>query len=194
MKNDIKSYKLAFCFPLILSYCLMAAQISDLPKTDVTDWEEMVSYDGRFRILSPGNLTAKQDTVQTPIGPLVYHTHFYHADDDQKENYVYMLSYCDYPAFTMHSDSTELIEEFFATTIDAAVSSVNGVLMYSTDTDLSSFPGKLWRIDYLSGQGIIKTKAVVVRNRYYAIQTVTRKGMGLNRSSDLFLDSFRLLE
>lgn len=180
---------------LFLLLCLAGVQAQDGPiHSPINDWEETISYEGRFRILSPGKMDNKADTIKTPLGDLVYHTFFFHTNDQQEENYVYMLSYCDYPDFTVHSDSLDLLPDFFATTIESAVSSVRGNLMYSTDTDLDDYPGKLWRIDYLNGKGIIKTKAIVVDNRYYAVQTVTQKGRAINQASDAFLDSFRLLK
>ncbi len=178
----------------LFSFSSLVAQEGPLTHSVLDKWEEMISYDGRFRIMSPGKMENKQDTVKTPIGNLVYHTYYFQTNDKSEENYVYMLSYCDYPAYTVHSDSLELLLDFFDTTVEAAVSSVRGELMYSTDTDLDDYPGKLWRIDYLNGQAIIKTKALVVNSRYYAVQTVTKKGMGVNQSADVFLDSFRLLE
>lgn len=180
---------------LLLSCCFSDGVAQDGPiPSPLYDWEELISYEGRFRVLSPGKMESKADTIETPLGDLVYHTFFFHTNDKKEENYVYMLSYCDYPEFTVHSDSLDLLQAFFDTTVESAVSSVRGNLMYSTDTDLDDYPGKLWRIDYLNGRGIIKTKAVVVDNRYYAVQTVTRKGRAINQASDAFLDSFRLLK
>lgn len=185
-----------FCFLFLFTLCYSSAIAQDeaMLNSPISKWEETISYDGRFRILSPGKMENKADTVKTPLGNLIYHTCFFHTNDAKQENYVYMLSYCDYPDLTVHSDSLELLADFFHTTIEAAVSSVRGELMYSTDTDLDDYPAKLWRIDYLNGRGIIKTKAVVVDNRYYAVQTVTQKGRAINQSSDAFLDSFRLLK
>lgn len=184
----------SFLFLLALAYTSADAQDEVMLNSPISQWEETISYEGRFRILSPGKMENKADTVKTPLGNLVYHTYFFHTNDTKQENYVYMLSYCDYPELTVHSDSLDLLSDFFHTTIEAAVSSVRGELMYSSDTDLNDYPAKLWRIDYLNGRGIIKTKAVVVDNRYYAVQTVTQKGRAINQSSDAFLDSFRLLK
>ena len=178
----------------LFSFSSVKAQEGPLVHSVLDKWEEMISYDGRFRLMSPGKMESKHDTMKTAIGELVYHTFYFQTDEKSEENYVYMLSYCDYPPYTIHSDSSDLLLDFFETTVETAVSSVRGELMYSTDTDLNDYPGKLWRIDYLNGRAIIKTKALVVKSRYYAVQTVTKKGMGVNQSADVFLDSFRLLE
>lgn len=156
-------------------------------------WEEIKSYEGKFRILSPESMIKKVDTVETQIGKLAYHTHFF-QDDLQGENLFYMLSYCDYPEYTVHSDSTALLPDFFEATMESAAKSVNGDLLYADDFSYREYPGKVWRIDYLEGKALIKTRAYLIGRRYYALQTITLKDRSLNTASDKFLDSFRFLE
>lgn len=157
------------------------------------NWREFNSYDGNFSILSPGAMVEKVDSVTTPIGKLAYHTFFFQTEQQNADNVVYMISYCDYPPGTIHSDSTELLEEFFAATLEAAQESVDGELVYERSAKHKGYPGKIWRINYLEGQALIKTHAFVVQNRYYTLQTVTRKSRSINLSSEKFLDSFKLL-
>ena len=159
-----------------------------------TRWDFFQSIEGKFRIKVPnGDMAFKTDTIDTGIGKVAYHTYFHQADQPDKSNVLYMVSYCDYPIHAMHSDSTELIEEFFESTIDAAKFSIAGDLVYTDDVELNGFPGKFWRIDYLQNQAVIKTKAFIVKNRYYSIQTVMFKKLSLNPDSDRFLESFGLL-
>ena len=186
------------CFLLCLAMPLMGQRLDigkekEQPIKVDDQWEEIKSYDGKFRILSPEAMTKKIDTVETQIGQLAYHTHFF-QDDLQGENLFYMLSYCDYPEYTVHSDSTELLPEFFEATMESAAASVNGELLYSDDFSYREYPGKVWRIDYLEGKALIKTRAYLIGRRYYAMQTITLKDRSLNTASDKFLDSFRFLE
>jgi hypothetical protein len=104
-----------------------------------------------------------------------------------------MITFCDYPPGSIHSDSTELLKDFFDASIDQATSSVHGELAYQNDVTLKGYPGKLWRINYLRGQALIKTRAFMVENRFYTIQTVTVKDMAINAASDRFFDSFIIL-
>lgn len=157
-------------------------------------WEEFKSYSGRFRVLLPGEMKEKLDTIPTSVGALAYHTFYYQPSEKNSDNLVYMVSFCDYPEFTIHSDSTELLREFFDATMDAARRSVRGELTYQDEIEQNGFPGRLWRIDYLDGKAVIKTKALVVGRRYYAVQTITFRNRSLNLSTDRFLDSFRLLQ
>ncbi|MEM9849774.1 MAG: hypothetical protein AAF847_17925 [Bacteroidota bacterium] len=157
-----------------------------------SDWVLYEAKDESFSILAPDELQEKIDTFQTDLGELHYHT-LYHQSTEATGNQVYMLSYCDYPAGTIHSDSTDILQDFFEETIETATFSINGELMYQADESVFNYPGKYWRIDYRKGTAVIKTKAFVVDNRYYAIQVVATKARHINPDSDKFMNSFRLL-
>lgn len=155
-------------------------------------WQEFSHYDGRFSVVSPGPFTEKIDSVRTALGVLAYHSFFFQPSAENADNAVYMVSYCDYPEGSVHSDSIGLVQDFFDATQESAALSVRGDVRYSDSVALYNYPGRIWRIDYRDGRASIRTRAYVVANRYYAIQTVCKKELGLNPSSDRFLDSFRL--
>ncbi|MEL7021657.1 MAG: hypothetical protein AAGK47_08615 [Bacteroidota bacterium] len=158
------------------------------------DWRATTSLEGRFRIYAPAQLVESTDTIETAVGKLVYHTFFHHTNPKSAENVMYMLSYVDYPQGAMHSDSISLLESFFHTTTTTAAEAVKGKLLYVSDTELSGYPGRLWRIDYLEDEAVIRTRAYMVEDRYYALQTVSLRERNLNRSGERFLDSFELLD
>ena len=157
------------------------------------DWQEYKSFEGKFRVLVPAEMTAKVDSIQTEVGTLAYHTHLYQPSDVQEaENLIYMVSYVDYPAYSIHSDSVELIQDFFDNTVESATEAVVGKLIYAAETSMQDYPGRLWRIEYLEDRAVIKTRAFLVENRYYAIQTICLKEKALNTASDTFFDSFKI--
>ena len=164
------------------------------PRTswEITDakWEEIRSYEGRFRVISPAELWEKKDTLETAVGDMVYNTLYYAPNSDKAENEVYMISYVDYPEGALHQDSVELITALLDETQAAAAESVRGEIMFSQDGIQQSFPYRYWRIDYLNGRGSIRTKAIVAGNRFYTVQTVTQRAYGINHSTDRFIDSF----
>ena len=164
-----------------------------LMSASIQDWQEFKSLEGAFRVIVPGEMKEKTNTIQTTIGTLEYHTFIYQDEDKDADNVLYMVSYCDYPNNTIHSDSLELINDFFKNTIESSVQSIDGELAYSTAVKLYEYPGRLWRINYNGAQATIKTKAFMVKQRYYAIQAVTYRDKSLNPSMDRFLDSFQLL-
>lgn len=171
---------------------VQSESIAYVTSIGVDGWVEIQSNEGRFRIIAPGEMTSKVDSIDTEIGKMAYHTLFYESKEEGSDNLIYMLSYCDYPEYTMHSDSAELVKEFFDATLEAAQSSVRGELIYSDDVGLNKYPGRFWRIDYLNGQAVIKTKALLVERRYYSLQTISKKSKSLNRSTDRYLESFRI--
>jgi len=159
-----------------------------------SSWVPTNSYDGRFQLLSPGLMLEKTDSIETPLGKLAYRVHFFQPEDKTADNLLYMVSWCDYPEGSLHADSTEMLEEFFDATMESAAFSVKGSVVYSDVYKMEEYPGRIWRIDYLDGNAIIKTRAFVVGSRYYALQTVSRKERHLNILGEKFFDSFRLIE
>jgi len=156
----------------------------------VNPWKEYKSVEGKFQVLTPGDFDKAVDTVRTDLGKLAYHILVYNNQQKNAENLFYMITFCDYPPGTIHSDSTALLKDFFEASIDQAASSVKGEVVYQSDVSLQGYPGKVWRINYLRDQAVIKTKAFMVRNRFYSIQTVTLKDMAMNAASERFFDSF----
>ena len=190
----MKSAKRSGVRIILLLLCWSSLAGADVRAEPPGQWEEFVSYDGRFRIVTPGPVKQKVDSIDTRLGRLAYHTFFHQPEGEGQENVLYMVSYWDYPPGTVHSDSLELLDEFFQATMEAATSSVRGELLYADDIRLERYPGKVWRINYLNGKAVIRTRAYVVGARFYTVQTIMLRERSLNRASDRFLDSFRLLE
>lgn len=183
-------WKLAF---LLLLSALLGGN-NPLKAQSNDNWENFTSVDGLFKVRTPGAMQHKADTVSTKIGSLVYHTYFYQEKLEKgADNFIYMVSFVDYPSTAVHSDSTKLIDEFFAATMDQAAFSIAGDIVYHNPLTIEGYPGYIWRINYNNSTGVIKTKAVLANNRYYSIQAVTIKELALNSAIDRFLDSFQLL-
>jgi hypothetical protein len=155
--------------------------------------QEFTSLEGRFRIVVPGELTEKVDSVETKVGKIAYHTFFLQTQEKDADNLFYMVSYCDYPEGIVFADSLGLVAEFFQSTMETAAESVNGKILYCTDIQLGNYPGKYWRIDYLDGKVVIKTKAYLAGNRFYSVQTISYQEKNINATGDQFFDSFRIL-
>ena len=156
-------------------------------------WAEFRSETGNFSVLTPQEMELKTDTLTTAVGNLIYHTYFLQQQEKQG-NQIYMVTYCDYPEGSVHADSTELVEAFFDATIQSATESVEGELLYIHKEKLQGYEGKRWRIDYLEGQAVIRTRAFVVENRYYSVQVVNPQYKNMNANVERFMDSFRFLE
>lgn len=158
-----------------------------------TDWQPYTSVDGRFTVLSPGEFEHKETSIETEIGEITYHSYVYQSPDPGADNLVYMISYCDYPENSIHSDSLAVLDDFFQETLDAATLSIDGELIYSAATTLQDYPGRIWRIHYNKGTASIKSKAFLVKNRFYNVQAITLSDKKLNTLADKFLDSFKVI-
>lgn len=165
-------------------------------------WWEVTSYAGKFRLTVPGEMQLRSDTLLTDIGYMPYHVFFHEhfLEEEKKEktnpenNLLFLLSIYEYPAYSVHSDSTEMHEHFFEATIDGATSGVGGELIYSDDIQMDGFPGKMWRINYNGDKNVIRTRAYLVEQRLYLLSVVTIKAFSINAANDRFFDSFRLFE
>ena len=157
------------------------------------EWKEFKSVEGAFRVMAPGEITEKNDTVPTALGELIYHTLFNQTPGIPEGNLIYMVSYCDYPEGAVSSDSTDLLRDFFDATVAAAANSVAGEVVYQAKDEVQGFPGRRWRIDYMGGKSVIRTLAFVAGSRYYAIQTVAHLQRNTNVDTERFFKSFQLL-
>ena len=159
----------------------------------VGQWDLYHNEEAGFSVLAPGIFEEKVQQAITPMGRMDYHILYYHDEDTSAMNYVYMVSFCDYPSGSVHSDSLELVNEVFLHTREQAVKDLKGYLIYDKSIDLEGDPGWFWRIHYNNGKAVIKTKAFFHGNRYYAVQTVSSIDRSANRESERFLDSFRII-
>lgn len=158
----------------------------------IGNWVETSSLEGNFKVAAPGEMVPKQIAKETPVGELIYHSLFFSGNKDD-DNILYMVSWVDYPEGSLHSDSTELVENLLDATVETAVLNVNGKLMYQTPENIEGFPGRYWRIDYNKGTAVIKTKAFVKGHRFYSLQVASKQTKNINQSVDRFFNSFKLL-
>ncbi|MEY3321765.1 MAG: hypothetical protein RLZZ417_1348 [Bacteroidota bacterium] len=181
---------LLFCLPFLF-FSLNAQQNSEKK----VEWTKYKSENGKFSVLVPGQLTEKSDSSNTPLGYLKMHTFYYQPSANSgHSNFMYMVQYCEYPDGTLDGNDTTFTNEFFESTRNEAAFSINGKVIYHTPVTLNNFKGQFWRIHYKNDTAVIKTKAYIIKNRYYAIQTITFKSLASNMETDKFFDSFQILE
>ena len=56
-------------------------------------WEEFKSYDGKFRVLTPGEMQMNERVIHTDIGEIKYITYYYQDQSREAENAMYTVSY-----------------------------------------------------------------------------------------------------
>ena len=163
-------------------------------------WKEIICYDANFKVSIPGVFQLKSDTILTDIGNSYLHTFYLQQkkveakkEPSQGENLFFTLSIYDYP-FTIHRDSTDLLADFLATTVGSAAEGVGGDLVYESDLSMKQYRGKIWRIHYNDGKGVIRSKAYLVNNRLYLLSVAVEKNYSLSTKTDRYFESFKFLE
>jgi hypothetical protein len=161
--------------------------------TSPNDWYKYTHPEGDFEILLHGEEPIiKTDLYETEIGYLEYITFHVNSKFQDSLEMAFVISYCDYPHNSVHSDSTELVEALFETTLEGALLEMNGKLIYSDDILMFSYPGMIWRIDYLQGEAILKNKVFFVENRFYTIQVAGVNHPHVRDAMEKYLESFIL--
>jgi hypothetical protein len=153
-------------------------------------WRYFEAPDKSFSVYTPLVFESKIELFTTPLGDIQDQTFFCHH-----EGAVFMVSFWDYPTGTFHKDSIELIDEFFAATIESAAESVNGHVLYQEALQYKGHQGRLWRIEFNEQKNGIKSKGYLVKDRFYLIQVISSKNkFATNPYPDRFLSSFNLLD
>jgi len=171
-------------------FLLLTSILATSALTAQAEWQTFESSKGHFKILTPGDMSQKEQLMETAVGNLLFTTYLYQPKSKDPDNLYYAVSFIDYPENSIHSDSTEFLDSFFHYTIDASVQSVMGDLRYVDHIKQDGYPGRLWRVDYKKGTATIKTKAYMVGNRFYQVQVVMHRDKSLNTQQDKFFDSF----
>ena len=156
-------------------------------------WVLHTSKDGHFRVQSPGEMKEHIITSNPPIGEIKYHTFTYQDFDTVGNSTIYMVSYYDYPVEFDMQDSFELKKMLFEATVEEAVASVKGTLVYEQDDYSYSHYGKFWRINYNEDTAFIKTRSFFYHNRYYSIQIIGAVHHTDGLSERKFFKSFQLI-
>jgi len=174
-----------------LQICLFLFAVSMLYAFQSTDWEYHLSKDKTFSVLVPGKLTATLDTVASVIGPIFCNNLVYQEKADSIAA-IYSLSHCSYPVGTLHSDSTELTDIYFESTVSNMVASLGGTLLYESEQSYVGYPGRIWKISYDEGKKWGKFKALMVEDRLYILQVRATNSVATRENATKYLDSFTL--
>lgn len=144
-----------------------------------------------FEILCPGEMKNGEKKLITEIGEIHPVTWVYQGMENEN-NYIYSISYVDYPEGTFHPDSTELINEFFKVSMDTHIKDIKGELVYKAPANYYSYPGVMYRASYNQNRAVAKSRMIMAGDRFYALQVYTISEKSLNEDMDRFLNSFEI--
>ena len=174
-----------------LSVILFCGLSPKLSAQDV-DWRAVVLPGERKALVYfPGVFSERTDTVDTATGATPMRRYYYSDPEGLTGNRLYTLTIVDYPAGSIPVDSAARHAALFRETVDAAVESVEGELLFSGKSESSRYPGYVFRIDYNEGSKSVYNEAYFVGDRYYHLQVFVVKGDGGTKSRARFFDNFR---
>lgn len=150
------------------------------------------SPDGQpFEILCPGTMQIGEKKLLTEVGEVHPVTWVYQGKENES-NYIYSISYVDYPDGTFHPDSIVLIDELFRVSLESHMMDLKGELVYKTSSDYYSYPGMMYRVSYNKNRAVVKSRMIMAGDRFYALQVYTISEKSLNEDMDRFLNSFEI--
>jgi hypothetical protein len=151
--------------------------------------QQKVSLDqANAMVVVPGSMKSFTDTIPTEVGEILYYTYVWNDSVFQ-----FQLSYCEYPEGTLHSDSTELLKDFFSATIAASTEKMKGEQRYASEMVQFGFPGWFWRTDY-GPERFNKSKAFVAGRKFYKMQVTGLKKNDLDPVITRYFDSFQFID
>ncbi|MFZ1702987.1 MAG: hypothetical protein WAT79_01505 [Saprospiraceae bacterium] len=167
--------------------------LSFLPVTLIgqAEWTLFHPEDKSFKILSPGNMEWGIKHTLTDLGELKTQTYL-HKGTEENPEIIYIVNYTDYPNESLDADSTELLEDFFQTSLEGIIEKLDGELLYYADISNIYVPQKMYRISYNKGQALVKGIFLIYRDRFYSIQVFTSFSKSNSPEVDKFLLSFRV--
>ena len=181
----------SFMTSITLKYLFVSTCIFTTSLISAQTWVRFSPNNQPFEVYVPGEMKSGEKKLLTDVGELHAITWLYNSDGNDP-NYLYSVSYVDYPEGTFHSDSIDLISEFFEISLQTHIKGLKGQLVYKSDTPYLSYPGLLYRASYNDNKAIVKSRLILSGDRFYALQVYTVSEKSLNPEMDKFLSSFEI--
>ncbi len=176
----------------LLGIALMLIVLTGFVKKD--SWYSLKSAEFSYSIQFPQKPTENPQVVESEVGQLKLNIFMHDASEDQSdENLMYMVNCTEYPFAIMDTEDSSLLDDFYRSSIDGAVSNVNGKLLTEEIIKLDDHVGREVTVDFQDGMAIIQMRIFLVGNRLYLLQSFTETPKHPNKSVAKFMDSFELL-
>lgn len=173
----------------VFPFTLAQEKTPQTPVSESVQWQEFSSTEGGFSISMPGQPTERElpvrggnSSVSSREFALVL----------EEEKLVYSVNYADFPMISEELNPSQ-INLLLDGARDAAVRNLkNGQLVSDRPIELNGYIGR--EIEVANPDGFsAKTRLYWVQPRLYMIVVASTSETGLNRESERFLESFRLL-
>ncbi len=146
-----------------------------------------------YKIDFPDKTNNFTQSKESGLGLLFMQITAYEPKDSTKDNnHLYMIIESKYPDSSIHSDKLELLDNFFRKAIDGTVRDINAILINETKEQIGKYPARTIEINFSQRHAIIKMKLILVKSKFFIIQTITDSDKYPNPMVNQFFDSFIL--
>lgn len=181
-----------------LSVALMAlVLIATSSYRTVYEWFTYTSAEGKYKVMMPAAPEEQTQKVPSAIGELTMYMAMLQSEDDSADNLLYMTAYCEYPGDKVNSDmSKEMLDKFFKGAADGSAGKMNGKVLSMEESTYKNFPVRnvVSSMDIQGMKLMAVQRLILVKNKFYMLQTMTFEGKEKNGSAKKFFDSFSLQE
>jgi len=181
-----------------LSFCLLLVLVVQLGFVDQLFGQDgWVKYKAdavlSFQVDVPAEMGVKTKKIPTDLGEMTTTT-YAHEGKEEDLNFLYVINVVEYPSGSFPADSTYLKDQFLDEALQSMVYGIEGDIVYQSNlSDDKNGQGKLFRLKYDNGFGVIKGKTYIKDDVFITLQVYTTRDKSLNEEMDYFLDSFTAL-
>jgi len=180
-------------FP-VLVYLLVVSCFFSFGK--LGDWVLYSSKVGNYKILMPAMPKEESMKLTSAVGELTMYFASIESDGTD-DNMLYQCAFSEYPTEKINSNmSKDGLDNFFKGAADASAKKMNGSLSTIKESNYKEYPGRYVVIDLnLDGEDYVALqKLILVKNRFFMLQTFTKPSKTENKNAKKFFDSFDLYQ
>lgn len=184
MKTSLKAVIFFLCVVTLMSF------------RSVNDWETYNSPEGKYKIMMPGTPKVEAKKIPTAVGELTMYIAMLEREEED-DNLVYMSAYSEYPADKISSAmSKEGVDRFFKGAAEGGAKNMNGKIKSITESSYKGYPARIIQVDVsLGGENFLALqKMILVKNKFYMLQTFTFPEKPENENAKKFFESFDLAD
>lgn len=181
------SILLTFLFSCIIFSCSNAQK----------QWVEYKSEKSGFKVEFPKTPFENNKTLDTEWGSVkITMLGLDCMNDKTNSNFMYLLSYSEYPDGFFDGWTNETYEEYFKITIQGVVNKMatkDGKLLESKLIDFHGYQGREVKISHMNGSAINKCRIFIKGNKMFNLLVSTNAAKDNNPDIQKYFDSFELL-
>ena len=162
----------------------------------IGDWVVYNSKEGNYKILMPAMPKEESMKLTSAVGELTMYFASLESDGTD-DNMLYQCAFSEYPTEKINSNmSKDGLDNFFNGAADASAKKMNGKVTTITELKYKEYPGRYVVIALnLDGEDYVALqKLILVKNRFFMLQTFTKPSKTENKNAKKFFDSFDLYQ